>query len=63
MQQHELLEVTQEMSEPSTNLTISGDKRRAGVNMGDEQVIKKVEMVKQESCKRVRKSYVLRRKT
>lgn len=43
------------MSKPSTDLTILGDKKGARVNMGDEKVIKKLEVVKQESCKRIRR--------
>lgn len=34
------------MSKPSTNLTILGDEEGAGVNVGDEQVIKRLEVVK-----------------
>lgn len=34
------------MSKPSTNLTIAGEKKEAGVNTGVEEVIKKLEVVK-----------------
>lgn len=33
--------VRQEVSKPSTNSTILGDKKSAGVTMGDEKVAKK----------------------
>lgn len=51
------------MSKPSTNLTILAEERGAGVNMGEEKVIKKSEVVKQESCKRIRRSCVVVFKT
>lgn len=50
------------MSKPSTDLTILGDKKEARVNMGDEKVIKKLEVVKQESCKRIRRLCVFLKK-
>lgn len=46
------------MSKPSTNLTIAGDGKGAGANVGVEEVIKKLEVVKQESSRRTRRSYV-----
>ena len=45
----------QETSEPSTKLTISGEKEGAGENMGEEKVIKKLQEVKQESFRRKKK--------
>lgn len=46
------------MLEPSTNMTISRDEKEAGVYVGGEKVIKKLEVVKQENCRRIRRAHV-----
>lgn len=46
------------MLEPSNNVTISRDENGASVNVGGDKVIKKLEDEEEESCGRLKSSYV-----